>query len=146
MASEKRVERLKKQILRILSKIVLFELNDPRLGSMITLTRVSLTKDLSYATIYFSVLGDNSEQKRVLYALKHAKKHLRSELGKELVIRSLPEIDFEYDESIDGALNIIRKLEELKKEFTDEEDSGEEDNDGNGDDSEKEEDNENDDV
>ena len=43
------------------------------------------------------------------------------ELGKELVIRTLPQIEFQYDESIEGAISIISKIDELAKEFTPEE-------------------------
>ncbi len=121
MASEKRVERLQKQILRILSQKVLFELNDPRISSLVTLTKVNLKNDLSIAKVYFSVLGGESEKNRAEHALRHARKHLRGELGRELVIRSLPDIEFHYDESIEGAVRIISRLGELTKDIHDEE-------------------------
>ena len=121
MASDKRIERLQKQILRIMSQKVLYELNDPRVSSFITLTKVRLNKDLSLAKIYFSVLGGESEKKRAQHALNHARRHLRGELGRELVIRTLPDVEFIYDESIEGAVRIINRLNELTKSPEDEE-------------------------
>ncbi|MCD4656225.1 MAG: 30S ribosome-binding factor RbfA [Planctomycetes bacterium] len=124
MANEKRVERLQKQILRILSQKVLFELNDPRISSLVTLTKVILKSDLSSAKVYFSVLGGESEKNRAEHALRHAKRHLRGELGKELVIRTLPDIEFLYDESIEGAVRIVSRLGELTQDLHGEEDEG----------------------
>ena len=130
MANEKRIERLQKQILRILSQKVLFELNDPRISSLVTLTKVVLKSDLSSAKVYFSVLGGESEKNRAEHALRHAKKHLRGELGKELVIRTLPDIEFVFDESIEGAVRIISRLGELTKDWHSEDDEeGNEDED-----------------
>ncbi len=127
MASEKRIGRLQKQILRILSQKVLYELNDPRISSLVTLTKVNLKNDLSIAKVYFSVLGGESERNRAEHALRHARKHLRGELGRELVIRTLPDIEFHYDESIEGAVRIISRLGELTKNLQDEEDDSADD-------------------
>ena len=127
MASEKRIGRLQKQLLRILSQKVLYELNDPRISSLVTLTKVNLKNDLSIAKVYFSVLGGESERNRAEHALRHARKHLRGELGRELVIRTLPDIEFHYDESIEGAVRIISRLGELTKNLQDEEDDSADD-------------------
>ena len=117
MAGEKRIERLQKQILRILSKKVLYEMNDPRLSAMLTLTKVKLNRDLSLAKVFFSTLGDEKEKIKAGHVLNHASAHLRRELGHELQIRVLPNLEFTYDASIDHAIRISATLDRLKKEF-----------------------------
>ena len=110
----RRVERLGGQIQQEVSEIISRKIKDPRLG-FVTVTAVRMTRDLRYASIYVSVIGDESAVKNSISCLEGAASFIRHELGKRLHIRHIPELRFRYDESpkqgarIEG---ILRKLKE----------------------------------
>jgi len=92
-----RSDRLASQIQRQLASLVLNNLKDPRLSSP-GILEVRVSKDLSQAKVYFSVLNpDDAEQS--LRALKHASGYLQREIGKVLKSRITPKLVFIYDDS-----------------------------------------------
>ena len=92
-----RSDRLASQIQRELASLVRNNLKDPRLSSP-GILEVQVSKDLSQAKIYFSVLDpDDAEQS--LRALKHASGYLQREIGKVLKSRITPKLVFIYDDS-----------------------------------------------
>jgi ribosome-binding factor A len=92
-----RSERLASQIQRELAMLVRNNLKDPRLSAP-TILEVQVSRDLSQARIYFSVLNpDDAEQS--LLALKHASGYLQREVGKILKSRITPKLVFIYDDS-----------------------------------------------
>jgi len=111
----KLIERLKKVILRKASDVILYQLHDPRLG-FVTLSKVDLTDDLRYATIYYSVIGDDAERSKTGHALENARGYIQKEIARALQTRVTPHIRFKYDESIEGALRIARKIDEAVAE------------------------------
>jgi len=111
----KRIERLKKVILRKASDVILYELHDPRLG-FVTLSKVDLTDDLRYATIYYSVIGADADRSKTGHALEAARGYIQKEIARALQTRVTPHIRFKYDESIEGALRISRKIDEAVAE------------------------------
>ncbi len=94
-----RSQRIAEQIQRELAEIIRLELKDPRVG-MITLTDVEVTPDYSHAKIYFTRLGEHAENATILKALEHASGFLRSELAHRMRLRIVPQLHFEYDESV----------------------------------------------
>ena len=94
-----RSRRIGDQIQRALSELIRREVKDPRLG-MVTLTEVRVSKDLAYATVFYSVLGaDESVTQEVL---EHAADYLRGPLGRALGLRHSPELRFRRDELIES--------------------------------------------
>ena len=92
-----RSDRLASQIQRELASLVRNNLKDPRLSSP-GILEVQVSKDLSQAKVYFSVLNpDDAEQS--LRALKHARGYLQREIGKVLKSRITPKLVFIYDDS-----------------------------------------------
>ncbi len=92
-----RSDRLASQIQRELASLVRNNLKDPRLSSP-GILEVQVSKDLSQAKVYFSVLNpDDAEQ--CLRALKHASGYLQREIGKVLKSRITPKLVFIYDDS-----------------------------------------------
>lgn len=108
-----RQERLSALIREEVSEILLRRVKDPRISSFVVITEVKLSKDLRYAHIYVSVYGSEEDKKRTMMGLESAKGFIRSELGKDLRIRFIPEIFFELDESLEKGDRILRKLKEL---------------------------------
>ena len=109
-----RVERIGEQIKKELADILRHEIKDPRIG-FLTFTDVEVTNDLSLARVYLSVLGDEEEKEATLAALGKAKGFIRSELGKRIRLRQIPELEFRLDHSIEYGIRIeelLRKINE----------------------------------
>ncbi|MGH8176467.1 MAG: 30S ribosome-binding factor RbfA [Steroidobacter sp.] len=98
-----RSRRVAQQIQRALSELIRRDLRDPRLG-MVTLTEVRMANDLSYAKVYYSVLGADLRQAQEI--LDSAADMLRGPLGRSLGIRHSPELRFVQDELIEGGARL----------------------------------------
>ena len=94
-----RTDRVADAVQREVAKILQREMSDPRI-SMVTITSVEVSKDLSYAKIYVTVLGDSQKTTEAINALKGASGRIRSLLAKAIKLRIVPELRFIYDESI----------------------------------------------
>lgn len=93
-----RNQRLGNQVLRTLNEVLRFETKDPRLEG-VSLTVVDLSRDLSVARVYFSLLDPNGDPALVLQGLEKAAGFLRAKLGQAIKIRHVPELRFEHDDS-----------------------------------------------
>jgi len=100
-----RNQRLGNQVLRTLNELLRFETKDPRL-KLVSLTAVELSRDLSVARVYFSMLDPNGDPKPVQDGLERASGFLRSRLGREIKIRHVPELRFAHDDSAAEAQRI----------------------------------------
>jgi ribosome-binding factor A len=87
-------------------------LKDPRIG-FVTVTGVRTTKDLSQATVFVSVLGDEREQERTLEGLRSAHGVLQAQVARELGTRRTPVLTFEYDPAIERGVRLTRIIDEL---------------------------------
>jgi ribosome-binding factor A len=114
MLSYKRSERISDQIKSEVADILLRKIKDPRIG-FVTVTAVEMTDDLRYAKIFVSILEDAPQQKKTLKGLSSASGFFRSELGKRLRLKFLPQLSFHLDESIQKAAHVLQLLEEIKK-------------------------------
>ncbi len=101
----KRTQRLGEQIKRVLSDLISRELRDPRMG-FVTVTDVEVTRDLSLARVYYSVLNPESDLEATREGLASASGFLRTSLGRALVVRNTPALRFIYDESNERAARI----------------------------------------
>jgi len=110
----RRLDRLCSQIQEEVCDVLARRLKDPRLG-FVTLTGVKVSADLSYATIYVSVMGGPEDVKRNMACLESAKSFIRSELGKRLRVRHVPEIRFFHDDSGAKGARIDSLLRDLKE-------------------------------
>ena len=98
-------------MLRILSELLRFETKDPGLAE-VSLTAVDLSRDLSVARVYFSMLKPDDDPQRALDGLKRAAGFLRSKLGRELMVRHVPELRFVHDDSIAHSAEISRLIDD----------------------------------
>ena len=108
-----RLERIEKIIERELASI-LFDVNNNKL-KFVSITKVSVTNDLSIATVYYTVLGNKGEIDSTKEDLEKAKGYLRSSLAKRIDLRKTPELRFKYDESLAYGNHISEVIENLKK-------------------------------
>ncbi|CAM3061342.1 MULTISPECIES: 30S ribosome-binding factor RbfA [Paenibacillus] len=107
-----RTGRVGEQIKKELSVLIQSELKDPRIG-FITVTGVEVTGDLSQAKVYLSVFGEQEQKDNSLKALAKANGFLRSELGKRIRFRHVPELIFKIDESIAYGSRIEKLLGDI---------------------------------
>ncbi|MDA3130571.1 30S ribosome-binding factor RbfA [Aliibacillus thermotolerans] len=112
--SNVRKERVGEQMKQELADIVRRELKDPRI-EFLTITDVEVTGDLQQAKVFITVLGEKKEQEETLQALNKAKGFIRSEIGKRMTIRKVPELEFHFDESIDYGYRIEKLLKEINE-------------------------------
>lgn len=117
--SRVRNSRIGEQMKKELSQIIQFELKDPRVG-FVTVTGVEVTGDLQLAKVFVSVMGNDEQKRDTVAALEKAKGFLRSELGKRVQLRHIPDLQFKMDESIEYGNKIESLLNDIKKESKDE--------------------------
>ncbi len=108
-------ERLASLIQRELAPIVNQEVKDKSFG-YINLTEVKVTKDLSFATVYYTILSDEAEVlDRAKNAIETAKATIRMELAKKIRnVRKIPELVFKYDEALAYGNHIDQLLKTIK--------------------------------
>ena len=121
--SIQRSERVQEALRQEISRIVHGELKDPRLG-FITITGVQLTRDLRYAKVYFSVLGEAKDNILALKGLNSAKGYIKGLIADRIKLRFTPEIDFRIDEFFDEAKKIRSVLDILKQEGGEKDETG----------------------
>jgi len=117
MMGSRRRERLAEEIKRELSHLFFEGMKDPGIDTRaVSITRVEVSRDLSYARIYVSVLGDDKKCQDTMNALERARGFIRSVLAGELNLRHAPEIVFQLDKSIEHGVRIAAILNELKRQ------------------------------
>lgn len=110
-----RPERVQEALRQEISRVVQNELKDPRLG-FLTITKVELTRDLRYAKVYFSVLGEMKDKQLALKGLNSAKGYIKNMIGERINLRFVPEVVFKIDESLEHTKEIYDLLDRIKKE------------------------------
>lgn len=106
-----KIERISSDIQKELSSIMLLEAKDETLKH-ITVTDCEVTNDLSFATVYYTYMGNESLED-VQANLEEASSYLRTVLAGRVDIRHTPELRFVYDDSIEYGQNIERIINEL---------------------------------
>ncbi len=109
-----RKDRIGEEIKREIAMLIRDNIKDPRVNGLVSVTDVEVTKDIRYATIYVSCLGDEETQQKTLAGLKQASGYLRSELASRLTIRYMPELIFKFDHSIEIGARIDQLLADQK--------------------------------
>lgn len=108
-----RQQKIDEEMKRELSSLIP-SLKDPRLeGCLISLTSVTVTKDLKYAKVYASVLADAEKGKQVVDGLNSSAGFLRKELSGRMKIRTIPQINFVLDDSIAYGTHINKIINDL---------------------------------
>ena len=109
----KRTDRIAEQLQKELAQIIQFEIKDPRLG-MVTVNDVQISRDLSFANVFITVLGKDSaeEAKDDLAVLNRAAGFLRREIGKAVKLRIVPQLKFDYDSSLVRGRKLSSLIEE----------------------------------
>ena len=112
----RRVDRIEEQLRIEISEILEREIHDPRVG-LASVTGVKISADLRHARVFITALGGEEEHKRTIQGLRSAASYVRHSLSKRLHhLKRIPEIIFEYDESVEKSFRIEQLLGEIKTE------------------------------
>lgn len=106
----KRTDRVAEMMQRKLSQIIQQEIKDPRLPAFVTISSVKVSGDLGHAKVYFTVL--NSDVDLTASILNSAASYLRSALARSVKLRTVPQLHFVYDESIEYGRRLSRIIDE----------------------------------
>lgn len=110
-----RASRINEEVKKVISSTIRTDLKDPRIASMTSIVDVDVTRDLSFVTVYISVLGSDKEQRETLEALKKASGYLRREIGRKIKVRIVPEVIFKMDISIQKSFEIFETLSKYRE-------------------------------
>lgn len=106
--------RLNANLREVLAELLEKRVRDPRVEP-VTLTAVDVSRDLSYAKVFYSVLGDAEAQRVAQRGLESVAGFLRGEVGRELRMRAVPVLRFRYDESLERGQHIEKLLRDLNE-------------------------------
>lgn len=109
----RRTERIDSLIRREISDLLRRQINDPRLASLISVTKVVTSADLKHAKVFVSAVGDNVDRKEILQGFSAASRFLRSELAGRLTLRYVPELSFHFDDSIEHAARVLELIDQV---------------------------------
>ena len=129
-------KRINGEVMKVVSEAIRYS-KDPRISPMTSVMDVEVAPDLKTCKVWVTVMGDDEDRARTAERLKSAAGYIRSTLAKELNMRYTPELRFIMDDSIEYAINMSRKIDEVtakdnearaaRGEYIEEEDIEEED-------------------
>jgi len=112
----RRVGRIEEQLRMELSEILEREVADPRVR-LVTVTRVKISPDLRHARVFIDALGGAEDRKKILQGLRSAAGYTRRSLGNRLHhLRRIPELTFDYDDTLEQEMRLDQLLDQIKTE------------------------------
>ena len=115
MSQEARNRKIADAIQRELSELIRLEMRDPRV-TMVTLTDVDVTRDNSHAKVFFTSLGTEAQVESCQHGLQSAAGFLRSQLAHRLTIRTVPQLHFEVDTSVERGVRLSKLIDDAVAE------------------------------
>jgi len=109
----RRIERLNSIIRLEISELLREQVNDPRLSCLISITKVTTSEDLRHTKIFVSSIGDQVDKKEILEGFSAASGFLRSQLAARLQLKHMPELSFQFDDSIERAARVLHLIDEV---------------------------------
>jgi len=116
-----RIKRVSSLMRHEISELLQREVKDPRLSQFVAVTDVSLSADLKYAKVFVSCMGGEEEKQAMLKGLGAAANFLRNQLAKRLRMRRIPELSFEWDDSIERGDHLLQLIDKISTEHSPEE-------------------------
>lgn len=110
--NETRLNRINEELKKEISRVFTFELKNPNVTGLLSVTRAKITPDFKYAKIYVSVLNSKDIDK-TMQGLKDSAGFIRSQIAKTINLRVTPELSFELDDSVEYGMRIDNILKEI---------------------------------
>jgi ribosome-binding factor A len=111
-----RIERVSSLMRHEISELLQRQVKDPRISKFVAVTEVSLSADLKYAKVFVSCMGGEEEKQAMLKGLGAASNFLRNQLTKRLHMRRIPELSFEWDDSIERGNHLLQLIDKISAE------------------------------
>jgi ribosome-binding factor A len=112
----RRIDRIEEQLRIELSEVLEREVQDPRVR-LVTVTRVKASPDLSHARVFVSALQKEDDRKKILQGLRSAAGYVKRSLGQRLHhLKRIPDLTFEFDDTLDRETRIEQLLDQIKTE------------------------------
>ena len=123
MKSFARTDRIRQQLWRYIADVLRRSVKGYDL-SAVTVTDVAISRDYKFATVYYTIMGDDALRARTAEILDHVRLVVQSEAGRRLGIRVVPKLQFEFDDSVERGM----RLGDLFSQIEDEREDGQTDN------------------
>ncbi|MDR2158755.1 MAG: 30S ribosome-binding factor RbfA [Treponema sp.] len=115
--AEYRTERAGRLIQEIIGALILEgRIKDPRVDPFLSITKVSVSGDFSWAEVYVSRISEDGNIVRAVEGLQNAAGFIQSQLARTMRVRKIPRLRFHRDRSIREGFDIIKKIEGLGKD------------------------------
>lgn len=111
-----RAEIVGDEMRKVMQDIISNELKDPRVPLLTSVTQVKMTRDLSHATVFISVFGNDHDKKEALDAIEGATGFIRFQMCKRINLRLAPELHFKLDNTLDEAARMDAIIDRVKAE------------------------------
>lgn len=119
--SDTRLNRVNEELKKEISQVISFELKNPNITGLISVTKVKVTPDLRFARVYVSLLNSKNI-KKTMKGLKEATGYIKGQIARKINLRVTPDLQFEIDDSMEYGEKIDKLLNEMnQKENKDEE-------------------------
>jgi ribosome-binding factor A len=113
---KQRTDRLNSLLKEVISEVIKRDVRNPHVNELLTVTRVDITKDLHYAKVYVSVIGNEVEKAATIEALQNSAGFIAVNASKKVVMRYFPSLTFKLDEGVDKHMRIEKLLGEISEE------------------------------
>lgn len=110
--NEARLNRINEELKKEISQVLNYELKNPNVTGMLSVTRVKITPDFKYAKVYVSILNSKNI-KKTMEGLKESSGFIRSKIARTINLRITPELVFEIDDSLEQGARIDSILKDL---------------------------------
>jgi len=114
----RRVQRLNNLIRHEVSELLQRQVKDPRLGNFVAITEVSISPDMRYAKIFVSHIGSEEQKQETMSALASASGFFRRELAQRIRLRHMPELVFQWDDSIERGAHLLDLIDQVTADNT----------------------------
>ena len=114
--NQNRLGRIDEQYRKEISQIINYDLKNPNVTGLISVTKVKTTPDLRYAKVYITMINEKSKKEN-LSILKQSSGYIRSGIAKKVNLRNTPELVFEFDESLEYGSRIDEILRGITKDL-----------------------------
>lgn len=114
--TKNRVDRLNSLLKEVISEVVTRDVRNPHVATLITITRVDISKDLQHAKVYISVIGTKEQKEKTIEALQSAAGFIAIQASKKVVMRYFPVLTFKLDTSVDQQMRIDSLINQIHDE------------------------------
>lgn len=112
----KRTDKLNSLLQEVISEVIRQSVRNPHVHELVSVTKVEITKDLTLAKVYISVIGTDEDKLKTVHALQSAAGFIAVNASKKIVLRHFPELTFKIDDSVEKQIRIDNVIHKIRAE------------------------------